>query len=158
MRTQIGELTAANRLGLVLDLRAAGELDAGQRLRLLRIAALAPPRIAIVAIVANPDTLREQIFASHRSLRLWAVPSQADAAIVLGAGASVDAAAVDDLRERHRRVIKRSLHWATRSASLGDYGDALGWLELVEAVDGRLPREWEQRRACWERSEPERTG
>ena len=157
LRRQIEELTAANRLGLVLDLRAAGELDAGQRSRLLRIAARTPPSLALVAIVANPDALREQIFACNRTLRLWAVADRADAAIVLGAGAPA-APADEDLRERHRRVIKRSLHWATRSAALGDYGDALGWLELVEAVDGRLPREWEQRRACWEQSQPERTG
>jgi hypothetical protein len=157
LRTRIEELTAAHRLGLVLDLRAAGELDAGQRGRLLRIAALTPPSLALVAIVANPDALREQIFASNRSPRLWAVADGGDAAIVLGAGTPVETTA-DDLRERHRRVIKRSLHWAARSAALGDYGDALGWLELVEAVDGRLPREWEQRRACWERSEPEQTG
>ncbi|MDO8189286.1 hypothetical protein Q5424_28130 [Conexibacter sp. JD483] len=157
LRTRIEELTAAHRLGLVLDLRAAGELDAGQRGRLLRIAALTRPSLALVAIVANPDALREQIFASNRPLRLWAVADGGDAAIVLGAGTPVETTA-DDLRERHRRVIKRSLHWAARSAALGDYGDALGWLELVEAVDGRLPREWEQRRACWERSEPEQVG
>ncbi len=157
LRKRIEELTAADRLGLVLDLRAAGELDAGQRGRLLRIAALTPPSLALVAIVLNPEAVREQIFASNRTLRLWAVANHADAAIVLGAGTPVDAAA-DDLRERHRRVIKRSFHWATRSAALGDYGDALGWLELVEAVDGRLPHEWEHRRACWEQGQPERTG
>ncbi len=157
LRKQIEELTAANRLGLVLDLRAAGELDAGQRGRLLRIAARTPPSLALVAVVANPDAVREQIFSSNRTMRLWAVADCADAAVVLGAGA-LAAPADDDLRERHRRVIKRSLHWATRSAALGDYGDALGWLELVEAVDGRLPREWEHRRSCWEQSQPEQTG
>lgn len=157
LRERIEELTAADRLGLVLDLRAAGELDAGQRGRLLRIAALTPPSLALVAIVLNPEAMREQIFASSRALRLWAVASDADAAIVLGAGTPVESTA-DDLRERHRRVIKRSFHWATRSAALGDYGDALGWLELVEAVDGRLPHEWEHRRACWEQGQPERNG
>lgn len=157
LRRQIEELTAERRLGLVLDLRAAGELDAGQRRRLLRIAATTTPALALVAIVASPEALREQIFASNRSPRLWAVADRADAAIVLGAGTPVEQGA-DDLRTRHRRVIRRSLHWATRSAALGDYGDALGWLELVEAVDGRLPREWEQRRACWEQGQPEQTG
>jgi hypothetical protein len=157
LRKQIEELVAAERLGLVLDLRAAGELDAGQRGRLLRIAAHTPPSLALVAIVGNPDALREQIFASNRSLRLWAVSDRSEAAIVLGAGTPVESVD-DDLRERHRRVIRRSLHWATRSAALGDYGDALGWLELVQAVDGRLPREWEERRSRWEQGQPEQAG
>jgi len=156
LRRRIEELTAAHRLGLVLDLRAAGELDAGQRGWLLRIAATIPPSFALVAIVADPGALREQIFASSRAPRLWAVADRADAAVVLGTGTPVEDGG-DDLRDRQRRVIRRSFHWATRSAALGDYGDALGWLELVEAVDGRLPREWERRRACWEQGQPEQT-
>ncbi len=64
----------------------------------------------------------------------------------------------EDLATRSRRVVASSQQRARRAAAIGDYGDALGWLELVSALDGRLSEEWEQRRRRWERGLPEREG
>lgn len=51
---------------------------------------------------------------------------------------------------RHELAVRQSLRWAQRAAAEGDYGNALGWLATVEAVDGRLPDGWEERRRSWE--------
>jgi hypothetical protein len=161
LRTRIEELTADERLGLVLDLSAAGELDAGQVGRLLRIVSYAQPDCPVVAIVRNPDAVRERIFVAHRRVRLWPVASRADARGVLHAvtpsrgrpqpGRAGIGARGRHLGEQRRHAVSRSLHWAQRSAAMGDYADALGWLELVEAVDGSLAPEWRARRRSWER-------
>jgi len=163
LRSRIDELTADLRLGLVIDLGAAGELDAEQQGRLLRVVATARAGLAVAAIVRDPDALRERIFAAHRDLRLWPVATAAEARVALHAAAPPPAAAPwapvgagDDLASRRRRAVARSLHWAARSAAIGDYADALGWLELVEAVDGTLAPEWCERRRSWERGVSER--
>src|SRR6185312_8579200 len=51
--------------------------------------------------------------------------------------------------ERHALAVRQSLRWAERAASEGDYERALGWLRMVEQVDGALDPEWRQRRAQW---------
>ncbi|MBB4660719.1 hypothetical protein [Conexibacter arvalis] len=159
LRNRIEELTAEARLGLVLDLSAAGELDAGQQGRLLRIVATATLASPVAAVMRNPEALHARIFTAHRELRLWPVPTRVDARLALDAAAPPRAAgdgplaptAGGDLAARRRRAVGRSLRWAARSAAMGDYADALGWLELVEAVDGGLPPGWSERRRSWER-------
>lgn len=55
-----------------------------------------------------------------------------------GNGSSPDKPAVSD-----------ALDWAEVAAMLGDYGDALAWLDYVERVDGELPPALAERRADW---------
>lgn len=156
LRAELAASAAEGRRGCVVDLRAAGELDAGQQGLLLRIAAEAAGERTVVAIVRDPDALRRRIVASDRRLPVTAVASHADAAVAMRAGSAsaangTDPATSGDLAARHRRVVETSLHWAGRSAAVGDYGDAVGWLELARAVSGRLPAAWELRREQWER-------
>ena len=42
-----------------------------------------------------------------------------------------------------------ALEWAEVAAMLGDYEDAVAWLEYVERVDGELPTEFAGRREDW---------
>jgi hypothetical protein len=42
-----------------------------------------------------------------------------------------------------------ALDWAEVAAMLGDYRDALRWLEYVERVSGALPAEYDERRRSW---------
>jgi hypothetical protein len=51
--------------------------------------------------------------------------------------------------ERHELAIRQSLRWAERAAREGDYERALGWLTMVERVEGRLPDEWRRTREVW---------
>jgi len=53
------------------------------------------------------------------------------------------------LDERHALAVRQSLRWAERAASEGDYERALGWLRMVEQVDGRLDAAWRERRKQW---------
>jgi hypothetical protein len=61
-------------------------------------------------------------------------------------------APADPIGRQYTGAIERSLQRAERSAAHGEFGDALGWLELVRALDGRLEPAWEARRRQWERS------
>ena len=40
--------------------------------------------------------------------------------------------------DRHLAAVARSLGWAQESADRGDYADALGWVQAVEATGDRL--------------------
>ncbi len=51
--------------------------------------------------------------------------------------------------ERHALAVSQSLRWAERAACEGDYERALGWLRMVEQVDGALGAEWRARRETW---------
>lgn len=51
--------------------------------------------------------------------------------------------------ERHALAVRQSLRWAERAAREGDYERALGWLRMVEQVDGRLDGAWRRRREEW---------
>jgi len=51
--------------------------------------------------------------------------------------------------ERHALAVRQSLRWAERAASEGDYERALGWLRMVEQVDGPLEAAWRERREQW---------
>lgn len=55
-----------------------------------------------------------------------------------------------DPRGRHELAVRQSLRWAERAAAEGNYGHAIGWLAAIEAVDGKLPEGWEERRRAWE--------
>lgn len=52
--------------------------------------------------------------------------------------------------ERHVLAIRQSLRWAQRCAREGDYERALGWLAMVERIDGALPDPWPQMRTAWQ--------
>jgi hypothetical protein len=59
--------------------------------------------------------------------------------------------------ERHRLAVARTLAWADEAAGRGEYGEALAWLETVEAVDAELPQPYVVKRAAWRRLEADRT-
>lgn len=55
--------------------------------------------------------------------------------------------------DRHRVAVARTLAWADEAAARGEYGEALAWLETVEAVDSDLPQPYVVKRAAWRRLE-----
>ena len=50
---------------------------------------------------------------------------------------------------RHGRAVARSLGFAQEAAAEGDFVNAVGWLQVVQAVDGGLPPHWERTLAGW---------
>jgi hypothetical protein len=50
---------------------------------------------------------------------------------------------------RHERAVARSLAFAQDAAAEGDFANAVGWLQVVQAVDGGLPPEWERTLTGW---------
>jgi hypothetical protein len=46
-------------------------------------------------------------------------------------------------------AVSDALEWAEVAAMLGDYADAVAWLEYVERADGQLPDAFAERRADW---------
>lgn len=62
-----------------------------------------------------------------------------------------------DGTERHRLAVARTLDWADQAAARGEYGEALAWLETVEAVDFELPQPYVVKRAAWRRLEGDST-
>jgi hypothetical protein len=51
--------------------------------------------------------------------------------------------------ERHLAAAAGSLRCADESARHGDYRDALGWLQVIEAVGDELPSEYLAKRREW---------
>ncbi len=45
--------------------------------------------------------------------------------------------------------MSEAIDWAEVAAMLGDYADAVAWLEYVERVGGELPASLAERRADW---------
>jgi hypothetical protein len=45
--------------------------------------------------------------------------------------------------------IDTALDWAEIAAMLGDYRDAVAWLEYVERMGGQLPSAFVKRRSAW---------
>jgi hypothetical protein len=58
-------------------------------------------------------------------------------------------AAYDSAASRHRAAVARSLGWADEYAARGQYAEALGWVQVVEAVDEQLSVEFENKRRAW---------
>jgi hypothetical protein len=50
---------------------------------------------------------------------------------------------------RHERAVARSLGFAHEAAAEGDFVNAVRWLQVIQAVDGGLPPEWERTLAGW---------
>jgi hypothetical protein len=48
-----------------------------------------------------------------------------------------------------RPAVSDALEWAEVAAMLGDFADAVAWLEYVEEVVGELPASFAERRADW---------
>lgn len=49
----------------------------------------------------------------------------------------------------HAAAVARSLGWADEAAERADWGDALGWIEVVEACGDELPDEFRAKRDRW---------
>jgi len=52
-------------------------------------------------------------------------------------------------RARYLAEVRRSLAWADECAERGDRAGALGWLQMIEALDEPLPHEYEVKGAAW---------
>jgi hypothetical protein len=50
---------------------------------------------------------------------------------------------------RHARAVAHSCQLAQAAADIGDFEDALAWLNAVETVDGPLAPQWDAKRASW---------
>jgi hypothetical protein len=61
----------------------------------------------------------------------------------------IDHSPVATRENRSRLPASDALEWAEVAAMLGDYADAVAWLEYVERVDGELPEAFVERRADW---------
>jgi hypothetical protein len=68
---------------------------------------------------------------------------------VVGAMSTYQRAALGRDRDRHLAAVARSLGWAQESAARGDYADALGWVQMVEAIGDLIPEEYEIKRRAW---------
>jgi hypothetical protein len=51
---------------------------------------------------------------------------------------------------RHLLAVTQSFRFAEEAAAIGDFREALEWLQVVESIDDGLPPEWEQRRLAWQ--------
>ena len=51
--------------------------------------------------------------------------------------------------DRRSPTVAMALDWAEVAAMLGDYRDALAWLDYVERIEGRVPNEYAERRRSW---------
>jgi hypothetical protein len=51
--------------------------------------------------------------------------------------------------ERHLTAVARSVGWARESAARGDYVDALGWIEVIEAIGDKLSDDCQIERQAW---------
>jgi hypothetical protein len=54
-----------------------------------------------------------------------------------------------DSDSRHLAAVARSLRWADEAAERGEYRDALGWLQAVEAAGEKLSDAYQARRNAW---------
>jgi hypothetical protein len=59
-------------------------------------------------------------------------------------------------QKRHEHAVAQTLRWAREAAADEDFGEALSWLAVVEAIDGTLAPGWEQTQASWRRFSSER--
>jgi hypothetical protein len=51
--------------------------------------------------------------------------------------------------DRHAAAVASSLAWADEAAARGDFGEALEWLQAVEAAGDVLPDAYAARREDW---------
>jgi hypothetical protein len=53
---------------------------------------------------------------------------------------------------RHNQAVAQSLAWARAAAARGEFADALGWLQVVEAVGHVLSPDEQRDRRHWLRA------
>ena len=53
--------------------------------------------------------------------------------------------------DRHRAAVRSSFGWAQNSADRGDYADALGWIDVLEAIGEDIPSDYQAKRRDWDR-------
>jgi hypothetical protein len=61
----------------------------------------------------------------------------------------IDDSPVATRENGNRLPASDALEWAEVAAMLGDYAEAVAWLEYVERVEGGLPEAFAERRADW---------
>jgi hypothetical protein len=50
---------------------------------------------------------------------------------------------------RHQAAVANTLQWADEAAERGDHGNAVAWLDTLEAIGDELPEVYAIRRASW---------
>ena len=68
---------------------------------------------------------------------------------MLGAMSTCPREAVVSAHDRHLAAVARSLGWARESAARGEHADAIGWVEVVEAIGDPIPHEYDAERQAW---------
>jgi hypothetical protein len=68
---------------------------------------------------------------------------------VLSLGPSRSAGAPGGAAERHLEAVAGSLKFASEAAGRGDHRDALGWLNVLEALGEELPADYIADRTAW---------
>jgi hypothetical protein len=53
---------------------------------------------------------------------------------------------------KHDAAVLHTLSWADEAAVDHDYAGALAWLDVIEAIGDRLPKEHQRKRAIWARA------
>lgn len=53
--------------------------------------------------------------------------------------------------DRHQAAVRNSFGWAQDSADRGDYADALGWIDVLEAIGEDIPPDFQAKRRDWDR-------
>jgi hypothetical protein len=149
--TRISELVARGGRRLIVDasaLEPTGDEPAllaavfAGRPASYQAVVVAPPGSALVDLLPASVGVTLSLSDAHRQLATGIVRHDARRQRA-APGARMPAA------ERHTLAVRQSLRWAERAARERDYERALGWLAMVERVEGALPDEWQRRREVW---------
>lgn len=52
-------------------------------------------------------------------------------------------------QERHVAAVARTLGWAEEAAARDDYVDAIGWVQVIEAIGDELTQGYKTKRQEW---------
>jgi hypothetical protein len=103
---------------------------------------VAPPGSALDDLLPDSVGVSRSLTDAHRQLASGIVRHDARRRAPAPAGRI-------SAEERNALSTRQSLRWAERAAREGDYERALGWLSMVERVEGRLAEDWRQLREIW---------
>jgi hypothetical protein len=154
IRRRVRELLGGGRGWLILDLSEAGALGREERRGVTEMLDVGEHRTRIAVVLPHGATahwLAPEVHLAGTMLeaRLLLDTQRATSGQVRhGPGEALSPA------DRHELAVRQSLRWAETAAAEGDFTRALSWLATVEAIEGRLPAGWEQRRRAWMERQP----
>jgi hypothetical protein len=112
---------------------------------------VAPPGSALTDLLPTSIGVTLSLTDAHRQLQVGVVRQEERRRPAAPAGRL-------PTEERHALAVRQSLRWAERAAREGDYERALGWLQMVEYIEGRLGEEWRRTREDWRAAWAEQVG